>query len=113
MDVALLIVRRVVTSLATLLLVSAIIFAMVELLPGDAASRILGREATPENLQVLRERLHLDRPALARYGIWLGDIVQGNLGTSLISGKPVAEVLEPRIANTLQLSLLPCCSISP
>ena len=105
MDVALLIARRVVTSLATLLLVSAIIFAMVELLPGDAASRILGREATAENLQVLRERLHLDRPALARYGIWLGDIVQGKLGTSLISGRPVAEVLAPRISNTLQLSL--------
>jgi peptide/nickel transport system permease protein len=103
-DIALLIARRIVTSLVTLLLVSAVIFAMVELLPGDAASRILGREATPETLQMLRERLNLDRPALARYGIWLGNVVQGELGNSLTSDRPIAEVLAPRIANTLRLS---------
>lgn len=56
----------------TLLVVSAVVFLAVELLPGDVAQQILGRDATPESLERLRERLGLDEPALVRYIGWLG-----------------------------------------
>jgi len=99
-----LVVGRIVTSLLTLLLVSIIIFAVLEVLPGDVASRILGRDATPESLAALRAQLHLNDPALERYLDWLGGIVRGDFGQALTSSRPVAEILAPRIFNTLVLS---------
>jgi peptide/nickel transport system permease protein len=99
-----LVVGRIVTSLLTLLLVSIIIFAALEVLPGDVASRILGRDATPESLAALRAQLHLEDPALQRYLDWLGGIVRGDFGQALTSSRPVADVLAPRIFNTLVLS---------
>lgn len=99
-----LVAGRIVTSLLTLLLVSIIIFAMLEVLPGDVASRILGRDATPESLAALRAQLHLEDPALQRYLDWLGGIVRGDFGQALTSSRPVAEILGPRIFNTLVLS---------
>jgi peptide/nickel transport system permease protein len=105
MDIALLIGKRIAASIVTLLLVSAIIFSMVELLPGDAATRILGREATPQNLQALREKLNLDRPAPERYATWLSNLVRGDFGASLTSDRRINDILAPRLANTLLLSL--------
>jgi peptide/nickel transport system permease protein len=99
-----LVVGRIVTSLLTLLLVSIIIFAVLEVLPGDVASRILGRDATPESLADLRAQLHLNDPALQRYLDWLGGIVRGDFGQALTSSRPVAEILAPRIFNTVVLS---------
>jgi peptide/nickel transport system permease protein len=105
MQVAGLVVQRVLFSLLTLLIVSLIVFFMLEVLPGDVATRILGRDATPESLAALRSRLHLDIPALLRYCIWLGNLTVGNLGASLASGRLVSEILGPRIFNTVLLSL--------
>ena len=99
-----LVVSRVLLSLLTLLLVSIIIFAMLEVLPGDVASRILGRDATPENLATLRAQLHLEDPAPQRYLDWLGGILRGDFGKALTSSRPVTEILAPRIYNTLVLS---------
>jgi peptide/nickel transport system permease protein len=99
-----LVVSRVLLSLLTLLLVSIIIFAMLEVLPGDVASRILGRDATPESLATLREQLHLEDPAPQRYLDWLGGILRGDFGKALTSSRPVTEILAPRIYNTLVLS---------
>jgi peptide/nickel transport system permease protein len=99
-----LVVSRTLTSVLTLLLVSIIIFAVLEVLPGDVASRILGRDATPESLAALRAQLHLNDPALERYLDWLGGIVRGDFGQALTSSRPVAEILAPRIFNTLVLS---------
>jgi peptide/nickel transport system permease protein len=99
-----LVVGRTVTSVLTLLLVSIVIFAVLEVLPGDVASRILGRDATPESLAALRAQLHLNDPALERYLDWLGGIVRGDFGQALTSSRPVAEILAPRIFNTLVLS---------
>lgn len=104
MTVLRLIVGRVLVSILTLLLVSALIFFFVEILPGDVASRILGRDATPESLAMLRERLHLNDPAALRYARWLGAVVTGDLGTALTSARPINEILAPRIVNTLLLS---------
>jgi peptide/nickel transport system permease protein len=99
-----LVVSRVLLSLLTLLLVSVIIFAMLEVLPGDVASRILGRDATPESLSALRAQLHLDQPAPQRYLDWLGGMLRGDFGEALTSSRPVTEILAPRIFNTLVLS---------
>jgi len=99
-----LVIRRSLMSVVTLLLVSLIIFSMLEVLPGDVASRILGRDATAETLEQLRTELGLDRPASVRYVAWLGGLVTGDLGRSLASSRPVSEILGPRIFNTVLLS---------
>jgi peptide/nickel transport system permease protein len=100
-----LIIGRVASSLLTLLLVSILIFFVLEILPGDVATRILGRDATPETLAAVRERLNLGDPALARYFRWLGSVVTGDLGNSLVSNRPITAILAPRVFNTLLLSL--------
>lgn len=99
-----LVVARVFTAALTLLLVSAVIFAMIEVLPGDVASRILGRSATPESLAQVRAQLNLNAPAIERYFDWLADVVQGDFGLALTSKRPIVKILEPRIVNTLILS---------
>jgi len=99
-----LVIRRSLMSVVTLLLVSVIIFSMLEVLPGDVASRILGRDATPETLEQLRTELGLDKPAPVRYLTWLGGLVTGDMGQSLASSRPVSEILAPRIFNTVLLS---------
>jgi len=101
-----LIAGRALTSILTLLLVSFIVFGMVELLPGDVATRILGRDATPETVALFRERLNLDLPAIQRYLRWLGGAVTGDFGDSLTSGRPVSTVLSQRLANTLILAAM-------
>ncbi len=105
MSIARLVIGRVLSSLVTLLLVSLLIFAVLEILPGDVATRVLGRDATPEALATIRERLNLGDPAYLRYLTWLGNLVQGDFGESLISGRRVVDILGPRIFNTLLLSL--------
>jgi len=88
----------------TLLLVSLIVFMMLEVLPGDVATRILGRDATPETLARLRDELGLNQPAALRYLEWLGGLLTGDMGNSLVSNRPVPEILAPRVFNTVLLS---------
>jgi peptide/nickel transport system permease protein len=102
--IARLILGRIASSLLTLLLVSLLIFLVLEVLPGDVATRVLGRDATPDSVAILRERLNLDDPAYLRYLTWLGNFVTGDFGRSLISGRPVIDILGPRIFNTLLLA---------
>ncbi len=105
MPILSLVLRRTVLSAVTLLLVSLIVFSILEILPGDVATRILGRDATPEALDILRTQLGLDRPAAVRYIGWLGGLLTGDLGSSLVSSRPISDILGPRIFNTLLLSL--------
>jgi peptide/nickel transport system permease protein len=98
-------IGRILLSLMTLLIVSILIFAIIELLPGDVATRILGRDATPEAIAVFREKLRLDDPALLRYLRWLGGILQGDFGNALTSSRPIADIVAPRLFNTLLLSI--------
>lgn len=105
MQIVRLIGNRILLSLLTLLLVSIIIFAAVEILPGDVATRILGREATPESLATLRAQLHLDVPAPVRYLQWLGGVLRGDLGVALTSSRPISEIVAPDLFNTLVLAL--------
>ena len=98
------IIGRVALAGVTLLLVSLIVFMMLEVLPGDVASRIIGRDATPETLALLRAELGLNDPAAVRYLRWIGGLLTGDPGRSLVSQRPVADILAPRIFNTLVLS---------
>ena len=101
-----LIVHRIVLSALLLLAVSVVVFAGTEFLPGDVAQMVLGQGATPAALAGLRQALHLDQPAWLRYLHWLYGLVSGNLGTSLVNGMPVAELVGGRLANSLLLALL-------
>lgn len=97
-------VRRLFFAAATLLIVSALVFVMLEVLPGDVASRVLGRNPNPEALAALRERFGLDDPLIVRYATWLFGVMQGDFGLSMISGRPVSEILAEPLRNTLILS---------
>jgi peptide/nickel transport system permease protein len=104
-NVVRLLIGRILLSVLTLILVSMIIFAIIEVLPGDVASRILGRDATPESLALFREKLHLNDPAIVRYVHWLGGILKGDFGNALTSSRPITDILAPRLFNTMLLSI--------
>lgn len=97
------ILRRVGLGILTLFLVSVLVFAATQALPGDTARAILGRSATPERLKELRARLGLDEPATTQYAKWLGNIVRGDLGDSLVASQPVLTLLGDRIMNSAAL----------
>ncbi len=98
--------RRLLFILLTLLAVSVTIFAVTEILPGDVATMMLGQQATPQDLDTLRERLGLDRPAHVRYLEWLGGLLRGDFGESLRLGVPVGPLLGKRLLNSLALAAL-------
>ena len=74
--------RRLLFSLLVLLIISIVVFVVVQVLPGDVASMILGTDATPEDVAMMREKLGLNRPAPERYLEWIGGVVRGDWGTS-------------------------------
>ncbi|HAF70873.1 TPA: peptide ABC transporter [Candidatus Acetothermia bacterium] len=97
-------VLRGVGLLATLLLACFSVFALLNLVPGDPALLVVGPEASPEAYQVVREKLQLDRPWLARFGGWLSGVARGDLGTSLSRGLPVAGLIGGALVVTLPLA---------
>lgn len=99
-----LILQRLGLGVVTLALVSVLVFAGTELLPGDVAAAILGQNATPESLAALRSELGLDAGPVARYLAWALGFVQGDLGMSLANRQPVADLLWPRFGNTMALA---------
>ncbi|TCL72023.1 ABC transporter permease [Rhizobium sp. BK251] len=98
--------RRITSLLVTLLAVSLLVFVIMELLPGDPASIMLGTSATPETLAALRHDLGLDQPLILRYGRWLAGALSGDLGQSYTYGVPVAGLLLERLAVTLPLAVM-------
>ncbi|WP_321853928.1 MULTISPECIES: ABC transporter permease [Paraburkholderia] len=101
---AILIVQRIGAALLTLLLVSAIIFVITNLLPGDAAQAALGQSATPETVAALRHQFGLDQPAWLRYAHWLNALAHGDFGMSSSSSMPVAQLIESRLPKSWQLT---------
>ena len=99
------ILRRILQGLLVLVLVSIVVFAATQALPGDPARAILGRTATPASLAALREQLHLNRPIFEQYFSWAGGLLHGDAGTSLAAQVPVAKLLGDRIVNTAFLLL--------
>jgi peptide/nickel transport system permease protein len=87
-----------------LVVVSVVVFAGTEILPGDAATAILGRDATPSAVTQMRHELGLDKPVVQQYVSWIGGLLHGDLGTSLTSGLPVSDLIGSRVVNTLILA---------
>jgi peptide/nickel transport system permease protein len=103
------IAQRSIAFLPTLLGVSVLVFFAMRLIPGDAITAQLGTEAgmlTPAQRAALERYYGLDKPPLEQYFIWLGEVLQGNLGFSIRHGKPVLEVILDRFPLTLQLALM-------
>lgn len=99
-----LIARRLAIGVLTLLVVSAVIFWAVELLPGDIATEILGQSATPETIAAFNARFGLTDPPLIRYFHWLGGALTGEFGLSIANQMPIAELIGERTFNTLFLA---------
>lgn len=97
--------RRLLSVLPIMLVVSFVVFALMDSLPGDPAISILGPSATPDAVAQVHAELGLDRPFFTRYGAWLGDVVMGDLGTSVLRREPVAVGIGKAFTPTLQLML--------
>jgi peptide/nickel transport system permease protein len=99
-----LIIKRLALGLVTIIVISILLFVGVEALPGDLTEAILGQNALPETVAAFRRELKLDLPPHIRYFSWLGDFMQGDLGNSLANGRPIAELVGWRFANTMFLA---------
>jgi len=99
-----LVLNRIGVGALTLLIVSAVIFTITSLLPGDAAQEALGQSATAETVAALRAQYGLDKPGPVRYANWLGGLVTGNLGQSFSASMPVAELIATRLPKSLLLA---------
>jgi len=84
----------------TLWLISLVVFAAVLALPGDAATAILGREATPDRVAALRDQLNLNDSVVSQYLQWIGGVLTGSFGESAATQQPVSELLSSRVANS-------------
>ena len=98
--------KRCGTTVYTLTVVSLIVFAVTQVLPGDAATMLLGENATPAALAAVRDRLGLDQPVWVQYGHWLLDVLRGDFGTSLRTGQPVGPVMIEALGRSLLLAAL-------
>ncbi len=98
--------NRVALGAVTVFLVSVMIFTAVEVLPGDACTAILQRDAVGQRLENCRQELGLNKPAVTRYLSWAGNALQGDLGTSIHNGKPIASLVFERFKNTMLLASL-------
>jgi peptide/nickel transport system permease protein len=100
------VLKRLGLSLISLLLLSVLVFAMAQVLPGDPARNLLGREAPPAAVKQLNHQLGYDRPAVVRYFDWLGHFVVGDFGTSARNyPRTVKEDLVPALERSLNLAL--------
>ena len=96
--------QRLISAIPVLLGITIIVFFIISLIPGDPATAILGSYATPENVKLLNEQLGLDKGLVQRYFIWLGNLVQGDLGRSFALNRPVLDEILERFNATLILS---------
>jgi peptide/nickel transport system permease protein len=98
--------KRCVTFVLTLLVASIVVFAVLELLPGNAAEVMLGPTATPEAIAALESKLGLDRSPLVRYGHWIGGLVRGQTAVSVAYDTPVSQLIAERLQVSLPLAAL-------
>lgn len=98
--------KRVLAAIPVLFIVTLLAFALVYLIPGDAAVVAAGENASAERIQEVRVQMGLDRPAIVQYFAWMGNLLSGDLGTSLISGHSNSEAMINAIPVTLSLTLV-------
>lgn len=94
---------RAVLAVPTILLVSALVFVVLRLIPADPAAMSLPPGASMEDLRQLRAEMGLDRPIPVQYAIWLGDLLSGDFGTSIFFRRPVADLIGAALPDTLEL----------
>jgi peptide/nickel transport system permease protein len=99
------IVRRLIATIPVMLLVAVIVFLLVHLAPGDPASVIAGDNATSDQIARIRETLGLNEPLWKQFAIWIGHVLQGDLGTSLFWNTPVSELILQRAEPTISLAI--------
>jgi peptide/nickel transport system permease protein len=98
--------KRSLSGILSLIVVSIVVYFSTLVLPGDAATAILGQQATPERLAALRKQLHLDQSPVTGFLHWAGGALHGDFGTSLTRQQPVWDVVAPRLANSVVLVLI-------
>ena len=98
------ILRRLLSAIPVVLGITVIVFLIMALIPGDPATAILGSYATPENVEKLNRDLGLDKPLVQQYVIWIGNMVQGDFGTSYALNRPVLDEVLERFNATLVLA---------
>jgi peptide/nickel transport system permease protein len=99
------ILRRLLATIPVMGVVAIAVFALLHLTPGDPAVIIAGDYATVDDIARIRARLGLDKPFLTQVTIWLGQVVRGDLGTSIFSGLPVSRLIAQRVEVTAMLTL--------
>ena len=101
-----LVLRRIMATIPVMGVVALTVFALLHLTPGDPAQLIAGDYATPQDIAKIRTTLGLDKPLLTQAGIWLSNVLRGDLGTSIYSGLPVTTLIAQRVGPTVALTLL-------
>ena len=94
---------RLLSAIPTLFIVSVAVFGLIRLIPGDPASLMLGDLADAETLAAARSAMGLDRPIPVQFALWLGNVVQGDLGRSVLNGQPVLDLVLQRFATSAQM----------
>lgn len=97
--------RRLLQMIPVMLGVTIVVFLIMQLVPGDPARLLAGEGATPEQIQAIRESLGLNKPLIQQYVDYLGQVLQGNLGTSMVTNSPVLEEILIRLPTTVELAL--------
>jgi peptide/nickel transport system permease protein len=98
--------RRVLATIPVMLIVALFVFSLLYLAPGDPAAIIAGDQATPADVERIRESLGLDRPFVVRFGEWLWNMAHGDLGVSIFTNLPVTKMIAQRIEPTLSLMIV-------
>ena len=98
--------KRLATFIATLMVASVVVFAVLDILPGNVADVMLGESATAESRAALVAKLGLDRPPLVRYGQWLAGLARADMGNSVAYDTPVATLVAERLQVTLPLAVM-------
>ena len=98
--------RRLLTVIAILAVMSVAIFSITQVLPGDVAHMIVGQFATDEQVRAVRGRLHLDDPAHVQYLRWAGALLHGDLGNSMMMDRPLGPLIREAIARSAVLDHL-------
>src|SRR6266704_1404200 len=89
-----------------MMVVALVVFGLLRLTPGDPAAVIAGDYATPDDVAKIRARLGLDRPLHVQLSLWFGNLLRGDLGTSIFSGLPVTTLIKQRVEPTVALTIL-------
>jgi peptide/nickel transport system permease protein len=99
------ILKRLLAAIPVMGFVALFVFLLLRLTPGDPAAIIAGDTATPEQLEAIRTSLGLNDPLLVQFVNWIGDLLRGDFGTSVLSGKPVLDLIADRMEPTISLAL--------